>query len=65
VSIELPKKTRSMPPLLTSVPLATIGQNQQPQKEEEQRDHRGRRYVILLPDQTDEVFGTHTSTISG
>jgi hypothetical protein len=32
---------------------------QQPQKEEEQRDHRGRRYVIPLPDQTDEVFGTH------
>jgi hypothetical protein len=22
-------------------------------------DHRGRRYVIPLPDQTDEVFGTH------
>jgi hypothetical protein len=33
--------------------------NQQPQKEEEQRDHRGRRYVIPLPDQTDEVFSTH------
>src|SRR5437667_6804762 len=33
--------------------------NQQPQKEEEQRDHRGRRYVIPSPDQTDEVFGTH------
>ena len=33
--------------------------NQQPQKEEEQRDHPGRRYVILLPDQTDDVFGTH------
>ena len=26
--------------------------NQQPQKEEEQRDHRGRRYVIPSPDQT-------------
>src|SRR5262245_1850363 len=34
--------------------------NQQPQKEEEQRDHRGRRYVIPLPDQTDDVFGTHS-----
>src|SRR5215472_18539340 len=34
--------------------------NQQPQKEEEQRDHPGRRYVILLPDQTDDVFGTHS-----
>src|SRR5262249_8408333 len=34
--------------------------NQQPQKEEEQRDHRGRRYVIPSPDQTDEVFSTHT-----
>ena len=34
-------------------------QDQQPQKEEEQRDHRGRRYVIPSPDQTDEVFGTH------
>ena len=34
--------------------------NQQPQKEEEQRDHRGRRYVIPLPDHTDEVFGTYT-----
>jgi len=33
--------------------------NQQPQKEEEQRDHRGRRYVIPSLDQTDEVFGTH------
>jgi hypothetical protein len=33
--------------------------NQQPQKEEEQRDHRGRRYVIPSPDQTDEVFSTH------
>jgi hypothetical protein len=33
--------------------------NQQPQKEEEQRDHCGRRYVIPSPDQTDEVFGTH------
>jgi hypothetical protein len=33
--------------------------NQQSQKEEEQRDHRGRRYVTLSPDQTDEVFGTH------
>ena len=35
--------------------------NQQSQKEEEQRDHRGRRYVIPSPDQTDEVFGTHRS----
>ena len=35
--------------------------NQQPQKEEEQRDHPGRRYVILLPDQTDEVLSTHRS----
>jgi hypothetical protein len=34
--------------------------NQQPQKEEEQRDHCGRRYVIPSPDQTDEVFGTHS-----
>jgi len=34
--------------------------NQQPQKEEEQRDHRGRRYVIPSPDQTDEVFSTHS-----
>ena len=33
--------------------------NQQPQKEDEQRDHRGRRYVIPSSDQTDEVFGTH------
>jgi hypothetical protein len=33
--------------------------NEQPQKEEEQRDHRGRRYVIPSPDQTDEVFGIH------
>jgi hypothetical protein len=33
--------------------------NQQPQKEEEQRDHRGRRYVIPSSDQTDEVFGIH------
>src|SRR5262249_2198604 len=33
--------------------------NQQPQKEEEQRDHRGRRYVILSSHQMDEVFGTH------
>jgi hypothetical protein len=33
--------------------------NQQPQKEEEQGDHRGRRYVIPSPDQADEVFGTH------
>src|SRR6516164_7817711 len=33
--------------------------NQQPQKEEAERDHPGRRYVILLPDQTDDVFGTH------
>ena len=38
-------------------------QNQQPQKEEEQRGHRGRRYVILLPDQTDDVFGTHKGEI--
>jgi hypothetical protein len=30
-----------------------------PQKEEEQRDHRGRRYVIPSPDQTVEVFGTY------
>jgi hypothetical protein len=30
--------------------------NQQPQKEDEQRDHRGRRYVIPSSDQTDEVF---------
>src|SRR5215469_8395387 len=36
--------------------------NQQPQKEEEQRDHCGRRYVIPSPDQTDEVFGTHRYT---
>jgi hypothetical protein len=35
--------------------------NQQPQKEEEQRDHRGRRYVIASPDQVNEVFGTHSS----
>ena len=28
------------------------------------RDHRGRRYVIPLPDQTDEVFGTHRGTIT-
>ena len=33
--------------------------NQQPQKEEKQRDHRGRRYVIPSSDQTDEVFGIH------
>ena len=33
--------------------------NQQPQKEEEQRDHRGRRHVIPSSDQTDEVFGIH------
>ena len=39
--------------------------NQQPQKEEEQRDHRGRRYAIPSPDQTDEVFGTHSITVSG
>jgi hypothetical protein len=32
---------------------------QQPQKDEEQRDHRGRRYVIPSPDQTDE-FSAHT-----
>ena len=38
--------------------------NQQPQKEEEQRDHPGRRYVILLPDQTDDVFGTHRARVS-
>src|SRR5690348_5342382 len=36
--------------------------NHQPQKEEEQRDHHGRRYVIPSPDQTDEVFNTHNST---
>src|SRR6266478_9606764 len=35
--------------------------NQQPQKEEEQRDHRGRRYVIPSSDQTDEVFGIHSA----
>jgi hypothetical protein len=35
--------------------------NQQPQKEEEQCDHRGRRYVIPSSDQTDEVFGIHRS----
>jgi hypothetical protein len=34
--------------------------NQQSQKEEEQRDHRGRRYVIPSSDQTDEVFVTHS-----
>ena len=39
--------------------------NQQPQKEEEQRDHPGRRYVILLPDQTDDVFGTHSGEVAG
>ena len=33
--------------------------NYQPQKEEEQRDHHGRRYVIPSPDRTDEVFSTH------
>src|SRR3984893_2523966 len=33
--------------------------NQQPQKEEEQCDHWGRRYVIPSPAQTDEVFSTH------
>jgi hypothetical protein len=38
--------------------------NQQPQKEAEQRDHLGRRYVILLPDQTDDVFGTHRCSAS-
>jgi hypothetical protein len=35
--------------------------NQQSQKEEKQHDHRGRRYVIPSPDQTDEVFGTHSA----
>src|SRR5262249_61614371 len=39
--------------------------NQQPQKEEEQRDHTGRRYVILLPDQTDDVFGTQGFAVAG
>jgi putative SOS response-associated peptidase YedK len=39
--------------------------NQQPQKEEEQRDHRGRRYVIPSSDQTDEVFGIHRKAIKG
>jgi hypothetical protein len=34
--------------------------NQQPQNEEKQRDHRGRRYVIPSSDQTDQVFGIHT-----
>jgi hypothetical protein len=29
------------------------------QNEEQQRDHRGRRYVIPSSDQTDEVFGIH------
>jgi hypothetical protein len=38
--------------------------NQQPQKEEKQRDHRGRRYVIPSSDQTDEVFGTHNHAIN-
>jgi hypothetical protein len=28
-------------------------------KKKEQRDHRGRRYVIPSPQQTDEVFSTH------
>jgi hypothetical protein len=37
--------------------------NQQPQKEKEQRDYRGRRYVIPSPDQADEVFGTHKGFI--
>jgi hypothetical protein len=36
--------------------------NQQPQKEEEQRDHCGRRYVIPSSDQTGDVFGTHRGT---
>jgi hypothetical protein len=39
--------------------------NQQPQNEEEQRDHRGRRYVFPSRDQTDEVFGTHSRPLSG
>jgi carbonic anhydrase len=26
----------------------------------EQRDHCGRRYVVPSPDQTDEIFSTHT-----
>jgi hypothetical protein len=38
--------------------------NQQPQKEEEQRDHRGRHYVIPSSDQTDEVFGIHNPQIA-
>ena len=33
--------------------------DQQPQKDEEQRDHRGRRYVIPSPDQTDR----HTQVV--
>src|SRR5262245_29185968 len=37
--------------------------NQQPQKEEEQRDYRGRRYAIPSSDQTDEVFGTHRGVL--
>jgi len=37
--------------------------NQQPQKEKEKRDHRDRRYAIPLPDQTDEVFGTHSNKL--
>jgi hypothetical protein len=37
--------------------------NHQPQKEEEQRDHRGRRYVIPFH-QTDEVFSTHHGGLS-
>jgi hypothetical protein len=38
--------------------------NQQPQKEDEQRDHRGRRYVIPSSDQTHEVFGTHRMSVA-
>ena len=36
--------------------------NQQPQNEEKQCDHPGRRYVIPSSDQTDEVFGIHTGS---
>jgi hypothetical protein len=39
--------------------------NQQPLKEEEERDHRGRRYVIPSPHQTDEVFSTHNGYRDG
>jgi hypothetical protein len=38
--------------------------NQQLQKEDQQRDHRGRRYVIPSSDQMDEVFGTHRSYLT-